>query len=228
MNHAEFRKKILAANDEAAGALKRRFDAAGTLVVDLVASPGAGKTSLLEASARHLPVRLRTAAIVGDIATDLDSERLSNAGIRAHQIVTGGACHLDARLVTEAVEHTPFPDLDVLFIENVGNLVCPASYALGEDFKVVALSVTEGPDKPFKYPAIFAKAAVTVITKADLLPYVSFNLHAVRDRIMTLNPDARVIVTSATTDHGLDSWCGLLERAIEAKQAKAAPVGVGL
>ncbi len=130
MNRAEIRKRILAENDAAAGALKQRFDQAHTLVVDLVSSPGAGKTSLLEATSALVRQDWRTGAIVGDVATEMDADRLRNAGFAAHQIVTGGACHLDARLVTEALDHTPFPDLDVLFLENVGNLVCPASYAL--------------------------------------------------------------------------------------------------
>ncbi len=224
MNRAEIRRRILAENDAAAAALKTRFDEAGTLVVDLVSAPGSGKTSLLEATARHLPFGWRRGAIVGDIATEMDADRLRDAGFAAYQIVTGGACHLDARLVTEAVEHTPFPDLDVLFLENVGNLVCPASYTLGEDFKVVLLSVTEGPDKPFKYPAIFRKAALTVITKTDLLPHVDFDVETVVQQVRTLNPQAAVLLTSAATGQGIDLWCERLTTALAAKGGIVAAV----
>jgi len=144
-------------------------------------------------------------------------KRLRDAGLHAHQIVTGGACHLDARLVTDAVDETALLPADLLFIENVGNLVCPASYALGEDFKVVLLSVTEGADKPFKYPAIFARSAVTVITKTDLLPYVSFDLERAKTQILSLNPAARIVETSATTGRGMEDWCALLEGRLDAK-----------
>jgi hydrogenase nickel incorporation protein HypB len=159
MNRIEFRKKILAANDAEAALLSDLFDAAGTFVVDFVSSPGAGKTSLLEATALRLADSVRAGCVVGDIATELDAERLRRAGLPSHQIVTGGACHLDARLVREGLQAAAFGELDLLFIENVGNLVCPASYALGDDVKVALLSVTEGHDKPFKYPAIrFARS----------------------------------------------------------------------
>ena len=217
MNRVEFRKRILAENDAAAAELRARFRAGRTLVVDVVSSPGSGKTTLLEATARRMGDRHRLAAIVGDIATELDAERLRDAGLDAHQIVTGGACHLDARLVTAAVDETHLLPADLLFIENVGNLVCPASYALGEDFKVVLLSVTEGADKPFKYPAIFARSAVTVITKTDLLPYVSFDLGRARNQILSLNPAARIVETSATTGRGMEEWCALLEERLSAK-----------
>jgi len=218
MDRVEFRRRIMAANDAAAAALRPRFASSGTLVVDVVSSPGAGKTSLLEATARRAPDSLRLGAVVGDIATELDADRLRAAGMPAHQIVTGGACHLDARFVTDALDATDLLPLDVLFIENVGNLVCPASYDLGEDFKVALLSVAEGDDKPFKYPAIFARASVTLITKIDLLGAAPFDLGKAIQQIETLNPEARIIPTSIATGAGMETWWELLESELEAKR----------
>jgi hydrogenase nickel incorporation protein HypB len=212
------RQKILAANAEAAAVLRSSFAAAGTLVLNLISSPGSGKTTLLEATTKRLSRRLRLGCIEGDIATERDADRLRALGIPAFQILTGGACHLDARQVHRALDEAVFPPLDVLFVENVGNLICPTSYDLGEDFKVVLLSVAEGDDKPFKYPAIFARAEVTVITKSDLLPYTSFDLDAVRRQAATLNPDGVFLVTSSRTGEGVDGWCQLLEDRLAAKR----------
>ena len=171
---------------------------------------------------KSLAGRLRLAGIEGDIATERDADRLRALGIPAVQILTGGACHLDARQVGRAIEDARFPAFDVLFIENVGNLICPTSYDLGEDFKVALLSVAEGEDKPFKYPAIFARAQVTVITKSDLLPYVTFDLDAVRSQVAALNPGGRLVVTSAKTGEGIGEWCALIEERLAAKRkAKA-------
>jgi hydrogenase nickel incorporation protein HypB len=215
----ELRRKILAANEAAAGALRHRFADAGTFVVDLISSPGSGKTALLEATARKLSSELRAAAVVGDVATELDADRLSAAGLPARQISTGGACHLEARLVADAIDAATFEGLDVLFIENVGNLICPTSFDLAEDWKVALLSVTEGQDKPLKYPGIFSKAAATVITKSDLLPHVSFDVDLVREEILALNPLARVIVTSTRTGDGLGQWTNLIEECIQSKRS---------
>ena len=216
----DVRQNILAANAAAAGALRERFAAAGTLVVNLISAPGSGKTTLLEKTVAPLGAAgLRLAALEGDIATERDAERLRTAGIPAHQIVTGGTCHLDARLVAAGLEKAAFGPLDVLFIENVGNLVCPTSYDLGEDFKVALLSVTEGEDKPFKYPGIFARAEITVVTKADLLAHVPFRLDEARAQVRALRPDGRWIVTSATTGQGLDEWCAELTARAAAKRA---------
>ncbi len=218
----DVRRSLLAANQAAAGALRARFAAAGTLVVNLISSPGSGKTTLLEVTVPRLAARgLRMAALEGDIATERDADRLRSAGIPAYQIVTGGTCHLDARLVSEGLERAGFGPLDLLFIENVGNLVCPTSYDLGEDFKVVLLSVTEGEDKPFKYPGIFARAEATVVTKADLLPHVPFKLDEARAQVGALQPGGKWLVTSATTGTGLDEWCALLVERLERKRAAA-------
>ncbi len=214
----DVRARILAANEEAATSLRALFAESGALVLNLISSPGSGKTTLLEATVRAFAGRLRLAGIEGDIATERDAERLRALGIPAVQILTGGACHLDARQVRRVMDGEPFSGFDVLFIENVGNLICPTSYDLGEDFKVALLSVTEGDDKPFKYPAIFARAEVTVLTKTDLLPHVSFDLAAVREQLATLNPGGTVLLTSARTGDGIGEWCALLERRLAAKR----------
>jgi hydrogenase nickel incorporation protein HypB len=222
MSRIDVRQKVLAANSAVAEALRASFRTSGTLVVNVISSPGSGKTTLLEVTARALKSRLRLGGIDGDIATERDAERLRRAGIPARQILTGGACHLDARQVGKALgeEGEGLAGLDVLFIENVGNLICPTSYDLGEDFKVVLLSVAEGDDKPFKYPAIFARAAITVITKTDLLPHVDFDLSAVREQVAALNPEGRFLVTSARTGEGMESWYALVEEELAAKRAR--------
>ena len=214
----EAKQKILSANAAAAAKLRERARAQGTLVVNLISSPGSGKTALLEATATKLAGRLRMAAIVGDIATERDADRLRAAGLPARQIVTGGACHLDARMVADALDAAAFPELDVLFIENVGNLVCPASFDLGEDFKVVLLSLTEGADKPLKYPGIFSKADVALITKCDLAPHMSFDVESARAEIRSLRPDGRTLTVSSRTGEGMDSWCRLLEERSAARK----------
>jgi hydrogenase nickel incorporation protein HypB len=215
----EARQRILAANEAAAGALRDRFRRDGTLVLNLVSSPGSGKTSLLEATVARLAADLRIAVVEGDIATDRDAARIARLGVPAHQILTGGACHLDARQVEAALATAAWGPLDVLFVENVGNLICPTSYDLGEDFKVVLLSVTEGEDKPFKYPAIFARAEACVLTKCDLLPHVSFDLAEVLGQVRTLRPGGRILRTSVRSGEGLDEWCALVRERLAAKRA---------
>ena len=217
MKQIDVKKRVLAANDEAATSLRRRFADVGTLVLDLISSPGSGKTSLLEVTARRLDGALRLGAVVGDITTELDADRLRAAGLPAHQISTAGACHLDARMIVEALRKAPFGDVDVLFIENVGNLICPTAYDLGEDHKVALLSVTEGADKPFKYPGIFSKAAISVITKTDLLEHTTFDRNAAIGQIRTLNPDARVYETSIHGE-GLEAWCGAIQEMLKTKR----------
>ena len=212
------RRSALVANDRVAGELRERFRADGTLVVNLVSAPGSGKTTLLEQTVRRLRDELSLGVLEGDVATELDAERIRALGIPARQIVTGGACHLESRLVRQALEEAAFPPLDILFIENVGNLVCPTSYDLGEDFKVALVSVPEGDDKPFKYPGIFRRAAVAVVTKVDLLPHFSFDLERVREQVATLNPSARFVPISSTTGEGVGAWCDLLREALAAKR----------
>lgn len=222
MTQVDVRQRILADNAAAAAALRGRFATSRTLVMNLISSPGSGKTTLLEATVRALAGKLRLGAIEGDIATERDADRLRRLGIPAHQILTGGGCHLDARQVRGALAEHDLGPLDVLFIENVGNLVCPTSYDLGEDFKVALLSVTEGEDKPFKYPGIFASAEVTVVTKADLLPYVPFQLDEVRGQVAALRPDGTLFVVSATTGAGIAEWCAFVEERLAHKRAQGA------
>ena len=220
MTDVDVKQKILAANAAAAATLRESFGRAGTLVVNLISSPGSGKTTLLEKTVAALKSSLRLGGLEGDIATERDAERLRKMGIPARQILTGGSCHLDARQVDRALaeEGVRLANLDILFIENVGNLICPTGYDLGEDFKVVLLSVTEGEDKPFKYPAIFSKAAVTVVTKMDLLPYVPFDLAAVREQVATLKPEGRIVEVSARTGAGMEAWLSLLTDALVNKR----------
>ncbi|MBI2839134.1 MAG: hydrogenase nickel incorporation protein HypB [Acidobacteria bacterium] len=212
----DVRRSILEANEAAATQVRGQL--ARALVVNLISSPGSGKTSLLEATMPAIKDSLSLAVIEGDIATDRDAQRLRALGVPAVQILTGGACHLDARQVLKVLAEGHFQAPDVLFIENVGNLICPTSYDLGEDFKVALLSVTEGDDKPFKYPAIFATAQVTVITKVDLLPYVTFDLDAVKAQMRSLNPTGSILLTSARTGQGLDQWIGMLRSSLDAKR----------
>lgn len=214
----DVRQKILADNQAAAEGLRDSLQRAGTLCLNLISSPGSGKTTLLEATVSQLSPRLRTGVLVGDVATQRDAERIARRGVSARQILTGGSCHLDARLVRNALQEAAWRGLDVLFIENVGNLICPTAYDLGEDSKVVVLSVTEGDDKPFKYPAIFARAEIALITKIDLLPHVEFDLHAVRDQISALNPQGVILACSAKTGEGMSDWFRLVENRLANKR----------
>lgn len=218
MSEIEVNRRLLSENDQAAAFLREKFGREGTLVLNLISSPGSGKTTLLEATVAAMSGRYRLAAIEGDIATERDAERLRRHGVPARQIMTGGACHLDARLIRSELEKGGLDGADILFIENVGNLVCPTSYDLGEDFKVVLLSVTEGDDKPFKYPGIFSRAAVAVITKTDLLDYVDFDLEAVRTQALTLSPGAQFLLTSARNGQGIEQWCRLIEEKLREKK----------
>jgi len=203
---------ILARNDHQAGHNREHFAAAGVLAVNVMGSPGAGKTALLEATARAAAGRWRLAAVSGDLATDRDAERLRAAGIRSETITTGSACHLDADMVHDALHHLPWRDSDLFFIENVGNLVCPAVYDLGQAASVVVLSVTEGDDKPLKYPVMFRRADLVVLSKLDLLPHVGdFSLAALTDALGHVMPEPRLIRVSARTGEGIDAWLSWLD-----------------
>lgn len=215
---ADVRTQVLAANRQAAEKLRRKFRLEKTLAVNLISSPGAGKTTLLEATLSRLASRCKAAVLVGDIATERDAARIRRLGLPAYQILTGGACHLDARQVSQALDAAAFGPLDILFIENVGNLICPTSYDLGEDLKVVLLSLTEGDDKPFKYPGIFARAEIACITKIDLLGVVDFDLAAAEEQIRTLNPKGEILRLSARTGEGMEVWCQKLESRLTAKR----------
>ena len=205
-------KKVLNENQILAEKLRERFAAAGTLVVNLISSPGSGKTRLLERTLERLPDGVHAAVLTGDIQTDADATRLARFGFPVRQITTGGTCHLDAKMIDRHLEGWDLADLDILFIENVGNLVCPSSYDLGEEAKIVLLSVTEGEEKPLKYPSIFFKSKLVLITKIDLLPYVPFDLELAKTNVRQINQEAEIVEVSCQTDDGLDAWVGWLAR----------------
>ncbi len=209
----EVRKNILKHNDEKARALRSRFHEAGVFVVSLVSSPGSGKTAFLEKTLTILKERFRPAALVGDLATDNDAARLARSGAPVRQISTGTVCHLDATMVEGALSGWNLRDFDFLFIENVGNLVCPASFDVGEELRLVLLSVTEGEDKPLKYPTIFHGSDVAVITKTDLAEVVEFDWNAVLANIDAVRSGMPVIRVSSRTGDGMDEWLRFLERA---------------
>jgi hydrogenase nickel incorporation protein HypB len=206
----EVRKNVLKKNDELARSLRDRFHQAEVRVVSLVSSPGTGKTALLEKILTLLSKTHRVAALVGDLATENDALRLARSGVPVRQIVTGTVCHLEAQMVETALDGWTLDDLDILFIENVGNLVCPASYDLGEDLRLVLLSVTEGEDKPLKYPTIFNTADVAVLTKIDLATAVEFDLEAATRNIEAVRPGMKVLTTSAKTGEGLEELLALI------------------
>jgi hydrogenase nickel incorporation protein HypB len=206
----EIQDKILAGNDRQAGHNREHFAAHGVLAVNLMGSPGAGKTAILEATARA-DRSLRLGALAGDLETDRDAQRLEAAGIRSVTINTISACHLDARLVHNALHDSDLHGHDILFIENVGNLVCPAVYDLGQQFNVVALSVTEGEDKPVKYPVMFRKADLVLVTKIDLLPHLpGTSIDKIADSLARVMPDPRFIAVSAVTGEGVADWLAWL------------------
>ena len=217
----EVQERILAGNDRDAAHNRAHFEEHGVLAVNLMGSPGAGKTALLEAIARHRP-GLRIGAVSGDLATDHDARRLEAAGIRAASITTGTACHLDARMVHHALHHVALADLDLFFIENVGNLVCPAIYDLGQAANVVALSVTEGEDKPLKYPVMFHAAQAVLITKCDLLPHLRVDLDRLRDSLERVMPSPVVFEVAAATGMGIDPFLAWLDERARAGGARVA------
>src|SRR3954470_24938220 len=198
----EVRRNVLKQNDLLARELRANFANAGVRVVSMVSRPGAGKTALLEKLLTDLRPRLRVAALVGDLATENDAARLARSGAPVRQIVTGTICHLDAEMVRHALAGWDLKELDLLFIENVGNMVCPSSYDLGEDLRLVLMSVTEGEDKPLKYPTIFNTADVAIITKMDLAEATEFDLAAAEDNIQSVRPEIKMLKVSAKTRAG--------------------------
>jgi hydrogenase nickel incorporation protein HypB len=203
----EVKESLLAKNDHIAAHNREHFRQEGMKAINLMGSPGSGKTALLEVTAKRLAGLVSFAAVSGDLATDRDASRLEAAGIPARSITTGSACHLDARLVHDVLHEWRVPMADLFFIENVGNLVCPAIYDLGQEANVVALSVTEGEDKPLKYPVMFLKADLVVLTKVDLIPHLpQFDMAALEDGLSRVMPFPRVITTSALTGEGMDEW----------------------
>ena len=208
-------RKVLEKNDELASNNREVFRRHGTFVLNMVSSPGSGKTSLVERTLEHLKDKLRIAVIEGDVQTDFDAQRVAKFGVPVVQIITNGGCHLDAKLVHDALNSLTLNGIQLLIIENVGNLVCPANYDLGEHIKVVLASTTEGDDKPLKYPAMFRNASVLLVNKIDLLPYVQCTLGDLKDNALRMNPSLNIFETSCTTRHGIDRWCEWLQQQVE-------------
>ena len=206
MAEIELSRPILDANLRQAQANRQRFDQAGVKVLNLISSPGAGKTSLLEATLSRLAGRLEVAVVEGDIQSTQDAQRVAACGVKAVQIETQGACHLDGVMIAQTLDAFDLDALDLLVIENVGNLVCPVEFDLGEDLKVAVLSIAEGDDKPAKYPLLFEKAGVLIINKMDLMPYLDFDLDRVRKTCARLNPDQVVFELSCRGGEGMDAW----------------------
>jgi hydrogenase nickel incorporation protein HypB len=214
---------VLARNDREAAHNREHFQTEGIVAVNLMGSPGSGKTALLEATVRAMRGRHRLAAVSGDLATDHDGARLRSAGIPSLSITTGTACHLDARLVHDALHRLDAGPVDILFIENVGNLVCPAIYDLGQTANVVVLSVTEGEDKPLKYPVMFRKVDLVVVTKADLIPHLpGFRREVLDDAIRRTMPVPRALTVSSVTGEGVHAWVAWLDE-LRATRAAEAP-----
>lgn len=207
----EIRKGILEKNDQLAHALRQRFDEHGVFVINMVSSPGSGKTAFLEYTLTKMRERgLRVAALVGDLETENDAHRLARSGAPAKQIVTGGVCHLEAHMIETHLADWNLAEIDYLFIENVGNLVCPSGYDLGENLRVVMMSVTEGEDKPLKYPVMFNSSDVAVITKIDIAEAVEFDREAAINSIQSVRPDMQVFETSARKEIGMGAWIDYL------------------
>ena len=205
-------RKVLEKNDQVADRNRELFRDRGIFVLNFVSSPGAGKTSILEKTFQELQGSMGVAVIEGDVQTDLDAQRVARYGVPVVQIVTLGGCHLDAKLVQYALERLDLNGLDLLFIENVGNLVCPANYDLGEALKVVVLSTTEGDDKPLKYPAMFLNSTILIINKIDLIPYVNCDLNALKKNALQINPALRIFEISCFTGAGIPEWCDWLRK----------------
>jgi hydrogenase nickel incorporation protein HypB len=214
MDRVSVQTSVLKANQEAAAENRRLFEQDGTVVINLMSAPGAGKTSLLEATIPALKGQYSLAVIEGDLQTDLDSQRIRALGVRSHQITTGTVCHLDARMVARALAEFPIQSLRLLVIENVGNLICPASYDLGESLRIVICSLAEGPEKPKKYPVMFHKADVVLVNKTDLSAASDHDLSDLITNVGEVNPRATVFAISCRTGAGIEDWIGWLREAI--------------
>ncbi len=221
MDRVPLERKVLSENDRIAADLRVRFAEHNTLCLNLISSPGSGKTSLLERTLENFSPRERVAVLTGDIQTENDARRLARFGFPVKQITTGGTCHLDARMIERALVDWHLEDLDLLLVENVGNLVCPSSYDLGEAAKLVVLSVTEGEDKPLKYPSIFFKSELLVLNKIDLLPYVPFDIAAAEENARRVHRDMDIVRVSCQTLQGLTEWLAWLDRKRESSRAAA-------
>jgi hydrogenase nickel incorporation protein HypB len=213
-------EQILGVNEEKAKVNKKRLDKHSILTINIMSSPGAGKTSLILSTIKHMSKKVRIAVIEGDVASSVDAEKVSAVGIPVVQINTAGGCHLDAFMVEKGLDNLPLEKTDLLFIENVGNLICPNNYLLGEDKRIMIASLPEGDDKPYKYPAMFADTDVVLLNKIDLQPYLDFNEKAFRKVVTGLNPDVIIIPVSCKTGEGLEAWFAWLESALKSKKNK--------
>lgn len=214
-------RNVLEANEKVAARIREKLMERGILALNLISSPGAGKTTLLERTLHDLGEKYKMAVIEGDLQTDNDARRVAATGVQAVQINTDGGCHLDSNLVMAALEQIDLDGLDILFIENVGNLVCPVEFDCGEDAKVALLSVPEGDDKPEKYPLLFHLAGATLLNKTDLLPYIDFDVEKALRRIKILNPESEIFQVSCRDGANLDKWYAWLERMRAEKRGKA-------
>ncbi|MAB47765.1 MAG: hydrogenase accessory protein HypB [Flavobacteriaceae bacterium] len=211
---------LLKANDFVADIIKKEMAKHKTLLVNITSSAGSGKTTLMQKTAEKLKDKIKIAVMVGDLETERDAERIRQTGIHALQIVTGGICHLEAQMIHQVLDQFDLENTDLLFIENVGNLVCPASFDLGEDYRVTLMATTEGDDKPKKYPRMFLTSDMMLVSKADLLPYLPFSVEAVTKDAREVNHELEVIQISSLTDEGIDAWCDwLLEKVKQKKEA---------
>lgn len=211
---------ILGANEEKAKANKSRLDSHGILTINIMSSPGAGKTSLIMSTIKSLKEKARMAVIEGDVASSMDADKINEMGIPVVQINTAGGCHLDANMVESALNGLPLEKADLLFIENVGNLICPNSFLLGEDKRVMISSMPEGDDKPYKYPAMFADSDVVLLNKIDLQPHLDFNVDGFKKTVTGLNPDVIIFPISCKTGEGLEAWLDWLESAVKGKKKR--------
>lgn len=213
--------RVLSKNDEAAAANRALFLERGVVAVNFMSAPGAGKTSVLETTLRRMDVQ-KVAVIEGDLQTEYDADRIRALGVRAHQIVTGTVCHLDARMVAHALSHFPVDGADLLLIENVGNMVCPAEFDLGEQLRVMVYSIPEGAEKPKKYPLMFHQAHAVLLNKIDLAPYCGVELDELVENVRDVNPAAKVFPVSCRTGQGLDAWLDWFQQAVAARRAGVA------
>jgi hydrogenase nickel incorporation protein HypB len=212
---------LLQANDFVAQSIRKQMDDQNILMINMVSSAGSGKTTLLQETIKRLNDKTRLAILVGDLETERDADRLKAVGGNALQIVTGGICHLEAQMIWQAMQSLKLEHIDILIIENVGNLVCPASFDLGEDFRVTLIAATEGDDKPKKYPKMFLTSELMLVSKSDLLPYVPFSVEAVTKDAREINANLEVIEISSTNGKGIDLWCEWLMERVNEKQALA-------
>ncbi|MDM1349802.1 hydrogenase nickel incorporation protein HypB [Myroides marinus] len=211
---------LLKANDFVANAIRERLK--NVCVINVCSSPGSGKTTLMQETGKRLGKDLKISVLVGDPETDRDAVRMKEVGLNALQIVTGGMCHIEAQMILQALDHIDLEDTDLLFIENVGNLLCPSAFDLGEDYRVTLLATTEGDDKPKKYPRMFLTSELMLVSKADLLPYVPFTVENVTKDAREVNPNIEVLTISTTNGEGIDQWCEWLKERVKAKKANAA------